>query len=184
MPLKIGCFGSILTFAPQRDVCKACELRDACAKKVFEREPEVLNLLRLRETERGTKKEDEIEGKALSDARRYFTTRRKRYLSPARTTASRADQDYESMIERGVDFSAISKGENPISTTFYPQMREAVDFIIKERLFTPRDLVEHLCSTGVCKTSATARVYANRIVSILIKSGQITKEGKVYCLPA
>lgn len=186
MTLKIGCFGSVLTFSPDREVCKTCELRDACALRVFEREPAVERLLVLRETERGTRRLEEVDGKAVHDVRKYFARRRKQYLSVHSPRKSRAERDYEALLNRGVDFSLLKAGKNPIgdSITKFEFVRQGIDLILKERIITPKDIQDHLMSTGECKTTTTARVYANRIISILTQSGNVKKEGKVYCLQA
>lgn len=188
--LKIGCFGSVITFSPHRPVCQTCPLLDACAKKVFEREPAVADLVRLRETERGAKSLDEVEAKTYSAATKYFATRRKRYLKKDQPKSSRAKSDYDAMVAAGIDFTEIAKGNNPFKffnwsrASEYLHMREGVDFILMERVVKATDLQEWLLSAGVCKTSSTARVYANKIIAILLLSGQIVKEGKVYCLPS
>lgn len=184
--LKIGCFGSVITFSPHLPVCNACPLKDACAKKVFEREPEVSEILRLRETDRGKKDLSEVEAKSYKSAQKYFSQRRTNYLGAGQAKSSRADKDYEAMVAKGVDFTAIARGENPITSYWdmYAYMRVAIDFILAERVFKATDLQERLLTAGVFQTTSTARVYSNRIVSILLLSGQITKEGKVYCLPS
>lgn len=184
--LKIGCFGSVITFSPHRPVCQSCPLLDACAKKVFEREPVVAERLLLRETERGKKDLTEVEAKSYRTALKYFTQRRKRYLGAGQTKSSRAESDYQAMIANGIDFKLMASNRNPIPTHYsnYTYMRVAIDFILAERVFKATDLQERLLAAGVFKTASTARVYSNRIVSILLLSGQITKEGKVYCLPS
>lgn len=184
--LKIGCFGSVITFSPHRPVCQSCPLLDACAKKVFEREPIVAERLLLRETERGKKDLAEVEAKSYRTALKYFALRRKRYLGAGKAKSSRADKDYEGMVAKGVDFTAIARGENPITPQWdmYAYMRVGIDFILAERVFKATDLQERLLTAGIFQTASTARVYSNRIVSILLLSGQITKEGKVYCLPS
>ena len=188
--LKIGCFGSVITFSPHREVCLTCQLRDACAKRVFEREPVVAEILRLRETERGAKALEDVDAKSYRAAEKYFALRRKRYLKRDQPKSSRAKSDYEGMLAAGIDFSKIAEGENPFKyyswsrSSDYLHMREGVDFILMEKVVKARDLQEWLLSAGVCKTSSTARVYANKVIAILLLSGQIVKEGNVYCLPA
>lgn len=186
MTLKIGCFGSVLTFAPTREVCLACELRDACAKRVFDREPRFLEILRLRETDRGRKTVEEADSKALKDVTRYLELRRKRYLNHGNPRASRSQRDYQAMINNGIDFSLIPKGQNPFrqNDEVYTYMRHGVDFILKERVFKTKDIQEYLGSIGEYQNTNTARSHSIRIVSILMHSGVITKEGKVYCLPS
>lgn len=184
MMLKIGCFGSVITFSPNTESCTRCELRDACAKTVFEREPKVMAILVKRETERGTKPIEEVDSAAIATAAKHFLKRRKIYLGVTVTKTGRYQKDFAIMKANGVAFARMKAGQNPIAADYgsYDYMRLGIDFVLREKVFTAKDIQEHFLTSGFYDNTSTARSYSNRIVSILLQSEQIKKEGKVYCL--
>lgn len=193
--LAIGCFGSVVALSPASATCSKCELLSLCQEKVFQNEPVALAALRKLEqralADSGYRLSSDDMDLTRSPEIETFWKRRKNKLKPvkrkpaAKTDAARLD----AIKASGLDLNDIRAGHNPFRAEpdgTYEYFRLAIDFILRAKVFTAKDIADEYFRHGeTYKVLGTRRRYAQRVIRTLIDAQLVElapDERSIYCL--
>lgn len=194
--IKMGCFGSVVAFAPKTETCQKCPVRECCAAEVFKKEESTLLAIERKETERETddatlfKKQrykiDDLPNAAYHKVKRFFQRRKSYTQKRARgEPVSRAEKDYQKMVENGIKFEVIRSGGNPFKDgTFYPFMAHTVDCLHELQFITAKDVQGHFAKIGFGTSDGGRITMARRALKILelAKVAKNENQEGTYCL--
>ena len=187
--MKPGCYGSSLCYSASSSTCEVCPYLEQCKTVSMTLESETLRKMTAIKFEPRTKLA-EVKGKTngenadrVADISKklesYFKRRKmtKDVAAMSRMTG-RAKRDYESCLEKSVDFHAIRQGENPFNEEVFAYLKHTVDRLFEFGAVRRKDVTEYLQEKGIGSAPQMAS-YALKILSCLEIIG---KEGNVYCL--
>jgi hypothetical protein len=168
-----GCYGSAVMYRLTASECVACEFASSCADVVREIEPEALQFASRLGNLLGSSRTLEIA--------KWWNGRWK-VPKTAQRASDRSADTLKRWADLGLNAHLLRHKINPLKSSQDQVLYEAFKFMLTERAFKPRDVVEHLRDSIPEKSKASLTRDVKNTCDALLSLGVIKKEGHVLCL--
>jgi hypothetical protein len=169
-----ACYGSAVLFHASAQECVACPLLRSCARVVKRREVYALDYVARLDKRFKTDKRATVD--------KWFLSRWKIGANKEMTQQENAKRQLAELNNAGINIYMLKSKVNPAQGSG-DCLEAAFAFMLKERVFKPRDIVEYIRDTDPSMSKSALSSVINQLCQTLLMEGVVKKEAKgVLCL--